>query len=189
MRLLIVYGTTEGQTRKIANYLKEVAEKKGINVTLCDGTCEPEPPLFFNGVIVAGSLHMQRYQSSIEHYIKSYHEKLNAVPSAFLSVSLTAAGDDTDSWAELKEITTSFLSSTQWKPQFVEYVAGALLYTQYDFFKKFIMRLIAKSAGGDTNTSGDYVYTDWKKLEEFLGKFVDEMEQQKDKVAVDDAYL
>jgi len=189
MKLLIVYGTTEGHTRNIAQFLKDEAEKKGINVTLCDASNEPEPPLFFNGVIVCSSIHMQNYQASVSHYIMSYSDKLNVVPSAFCSVSLTAAGDEEKSWEELKTLTTEFLHNTKWAPQFTEYVAGALLYTQYDFFKKYIMRMIAKKAGGDTDTKGDYVYTDWKALSVFVNDFVAEMEKQKDKVSAEEAYL
>jgi len=189
MRLLIVYGTTEGHTRKIAQFLKEEAEKKGINVTLCDASNEPEPPLFFNGVIVCSSLHVHKYQAAIAHYVMSYSDKLNVAPSAFCSVSLTAAGDEEKSWEELKKLTVEFLHHTKWTPQFTEYVAGALLYTQYDFFKKYIMRMIAKKAGGNTDTSGDFVYTDWKSLTLFLTAFVAEMEKQKDKVGIEEAYL
>jgi menaquinone-dependent protoporphyrinogen oxidase len=189
MRLLIVYGTTEGHTRKIAQFLKDEAEKKGINVTLCDASNEPEPPLFFNGVIVCSSIHIQKYQASVAHYVMTYSDKLNAVPLAFCSVSLTAAGDEEKSWEELKKITVEFLHSTKWTPQFTEYVAGALLFTKYDFFKKYIMRMIAKKAGGNTDTSDDYVYTDWKKLSVFANAFVAEMEKQKDKVSVEEVYL
>lgn len=189
MRLLIVYGTTEGHTRKIAQFLKDEAEKKGINVTLCDASNEPEPPLFFNGVIICSSIHMQKYQASVSHYVMSYSDKLNAAPSAFCSVSLTAAGDEEKSWEELKTLTNEFLHHTKWAPQFTEYVAGALLYTKYDFFKKYIMRMIAKKAGGSTDTSDDYVYTDWKKLTEFLNAFATEMVKQKDKVSAEETYL
>jgi menaquinone-dependent protoporphyrinogen oxidase len=52
----------------------------------------------------------------------------------------------------------------------VEQVAGALRYTQYDFFKKFTLRMIAKRAGGSTDTSHDTEYTDWKQVNEILMK-------------------
>jgi menaquinone-dependent protoporphyrinogen oxidase len=52
----------------------------------------------------------------------------------------------------------------------VRLIAGALKYTQYDFFKRYIMRMIAQQAGGDTDTSHDTEYTDW----DDVGRFVDE---------------
>ncbi len=115
---------------------------------------------------------MHNYQSSVFHYIKTNAEALNKTKSGFFSVSLTAAGDDAEAWKELGDITTTFMNDTGWKPLHIEQVAGALLYTKYDFFKKFIMRMIAKRSGGNTDTSGDHEYTDWAKVKAFLEKML-----------------
>ena len=85
---------------------------------------------------------------------------------------MSDAGTDEESWKDLQHITERFLDEVHWKPTMVEQVAGALLYTKYDFFKKFIMRMIAKKAGGATDTSTDVEYTDWVKVNEFLNKFL-----------------
>ena len=42
--------------------------------------------------------------------------------------------------------------------------------------KRLVMRVIAKRAGGDTDTSRDYVYTDWEALERFAGELAEELE-------------
>ena len=42
----------------------------------------------------------------------------------------------------------------------VKHVAGALLYTRYNIFKRWIMKRIVAKAGGDTDVSRDYDYTD-----------------------------
>lgn len=174
MKLLIVYGTTEGQTRKICQFLKEEAEKLHHEVSLCDATEHPfTPSTNFDSIIVAASVHMHKYQSAIKHYVKDHKQMLNKIPSAFLSVSLTAASDDQASWKELEALTEEFLEHTGWKPRHVAQIAGALRYSQYDFFKKFIMRLIAKKEGGNTDTSHDYEYTDWDKLKAFLDKILE----------------
>ena len=44
MKLLIVYGTTEGQTRKIARYMEDVLQDAGHKVTIADVTEEPPAP-------------------------------------------------------------------------------------------------------------------------------------------------
>jgi len=170
MKVLIVYGTTEGQTRKISEFLKEEVQKAGHDVELADATLNPPSPNEFNAVIVAGSLHAGNYQASIQHYVKEHHEKINEIQSIFVSVSLTAATKDQESWGELEEHTEKFLFLTGWHPDHVEQVAGALLYTKYDFFKRFIMRLISKRSGGDADTSRDYEYTDWDQVKEIVKK-------------------
>lgn len=173
MNILIVYGTTEGQTRKIAEFLKEEAIKLQHKVVLCDATQEPANPADFDAVLIAASMHVEKYQTSIYDYVKKHHRALNGIHSAFISVSLTAASDEKESWKELKETTAKFLEFAGWKPRVVEYVAGALRFTEYDYFKKFIMRLIAKRAGHSQDTSRDTEYTDWAKLKDFLKKFID----------------
>jgi menaquinone-dependent protoporphyrinogen oxidase len=174
MKLLIVYGTTEGQTRKICQFLKEEAEKLHHTVDLCDATEHPfTPSTNFDAIIIGASVHMHKYQSAIEHYVKDHLTMLNKIPSAFVSVSLTAASDDEVSWHELEAVTEDFLDHTGWKPGHVTQVAGALRYTKYDFFKKFIVRLIAKKAGRNTDTSQDYEYTDWNKVKGFLKKILE----------------
>lgn len=178
MRLLIVYGTTEGQTAKISSFLKEEAVKLGHQVEICNASNDPPSPQGFDLVLIGGSVHQGKYQSTIRHYVKEHHQSLNQVTSGFFSVSLAAAGTDEEFWEELKEISDDFSEDTGWKPTRVEQVAGALLYSKYDFFKRFIMRLIAKHEGGDTNTSEDYEYTDWSKLKTFLDKML-EMSRQR----------
>lgn len=174
MKLLIVYGTTEGQTRKICQFLKEEAEKLDHIAVLCDATEHPfMPSTNFDAIIIASSVHLQKYQSSITHYVKDHHVILNKIPSAFMSVSLTAASDDQESWKELETLTAEFLNRTGWKPQQVAQIAGALRYSKYDFFKTFIMRMIAKKEGRPTDTTQDYEYTDWDEVRAFLDKVLE----------------
>jgi menaquinone-dependent protoporphyrinogen oxidase len=173
MKVLIVYGTTEGQTRKIAEFLKTNIEKGGHVVALCDATQNPVSPAEYDAVLVGASMHMEKYQTSIADYVHKHNKQLNKMHSAFFSVSLTAAGDDEASWKELKRITDHFLAYTGWKPSLVEYVAGALRFTEYDFFKKYIMRMIAKNAGHPHEGSEDTEYTDWNKLAAFVTAFID----------------
>jgi menaquinone-dependent protoporphyrinogen oxidase len=170
MKVLIIYGSTEGQTRKISHFLKEELMKSGHQVTLADATDKPPLPDGFDLVLIGSSVHMHKYQPAILHYLNKNAAALNKITSGFFSVSMAAAGYDRKSLEELKEMTNAMLEHTGWKPAQVEYVAGALLYTQYDFFKKLVMRLIAKSKGEDTDTSSDHEYTEWSKLKLFLGK-------------------
>ena len=140
---------------------------------MCDASDDPPSPEGFDLVLIGGSVHQSRYQNTIKHYVKEHYQYLNEIKSGFFSVSLAAASNDEESWKELEEITNDFLEDTEWRPTSVEQVAGALLYSKYDFFKRFIMRLIARHEGGNTDTSEDYEYTDWSKLKTFLGKMLE----------------
>jgi menaquinone-dependent protoporphyrinogen oxidase len=168
MKVLIIYGSTEGQTRKIALYLKDEAEKEGHKVSVADATVDPPGPAGFDLVLIGASVHMHKYQSAVIHYVKTHLNILNKIRSGFFSVSMASATADAESLKELGEVTADFQKETSWVPSHIEQVAGALRYTQYDFFKKLIMRLIAKKHKGNTDTSSDHEYTDWYKLKVFL---------------------
>ena len=72
---------------------------------------------------------------------------------------------------DLQAILERFTKETGWQPTITKIVAGALLYTQYGWFKRMAMKWMASRAGGDTDTSRDYVYTDWADLATFAARF------------------
>lgn len=170
MKLMIIYATIEGHTRNICKYLRNEAENMGYTVALFDASVMPPEPDDYDAVIIAGSVHRGKYQAAIKHYAEKYHKELNRKKSVLLSVSLSAAVEDTELWNELKQHTEDFLLATGWEPTFIEHVAGALRYTEYDYLKRLIMRLISKRAGGDTDTSKDYEYTDWNQVKGIIRK-------------------
>lgn len=171
MRVLVLYATTEGQTEKIARFVAGQVATNGHQVEVFN--LNDIQPLLdeYDLVIIGASVHMMKYQAAVKHFVRKNAKTLNDMPTAFLSVSLTAAGGDAEAWAELDKITANFMDITGWRPFMVEQVAGALKYTQYDFFKRWIMRSIAKKEGGAVDTSQDYEYTDWDQLKKFVNAF------------------
>src|ERR1051326_6227393 len=95
MRILIVYGSTEGHTRDLSAFVCNVLQEDGQEVIVRDSAAkEPPPdPNTYDVVFLAASLHVGRYQAALMEFARAHHETLNAMPSAFISVSLSAAGD------------------------------------------------------------------------------------------------
>lgn len=178
MKLLILYGTTEGQTRKIAHFMEAILQNAGHQVTVADSSAEPPAPEGYDAIMVGGSIHMQKYQSAIKHYIKKHVAELSQMPGAFFSVSLAVASDMDDEHLEVQKITADFLEQTGWKPLMTSQIAGALKYTEYDYFKRLIMKMISKKEGGATDTSQDYEYTDWDEVTKFVNEFLERASQK-----------
>ena len=88
--------------------------------------------------------------------------------SACLAVARTPS-DKT--LADLEAVVQRFLKTTGWKPTVIKHVAGALLYTRYNVFKRWLMKRIVAQQGGETDTSKGYDYTDWADLRRFAGEF------------------
>ena len=179
--VLVVYGTTEGQTRKIAEFLASALTALRVDVDLLDSATERAALVqpVYAAAIACGSLHQQKYQASLRHFVKSNKAWLAGIPAAFIAVSLTAVLKDDQSRSELQETAEAFYQETGWTPGITRHVAGALRYSEYDYFKRLIMKLIARQHGGDTITSHDHEYTDWDDLTRFVGEFVAAIPLQK----------
>lgn len=175
MKLLIVYGTTEGQTRKIAAFMADRLQSQEHSVTLADAADLPDDLVVesFEGAIVAASLHMHRYQNAVLHFLKLHRDALSIVPSAFVSVSLAALSGDADDRADLEKCVADFLHETGWEPTVVHHANGALRYTEYDFLRRWMMKFIATRYGGPADTARDYEYTDWDALATFVDGFAE----------------
>ena len=176
MKILIIYGTSEGQTRKIARFMEDVLQDENHKVVIADATEEPPTPDVYDITLIGSSIHMHKYQSSIQHYIAENKDELNKKPSAFFSVCMAVASDIDEEHKEAHTIAEKFLDKTGWKPKEISHIAGALKYTKYDYFKRLIMRMIAKKQGGDTDTSQDHEYTDWNAVKAFVLDFVREVD-------------
>ncbi|MDZ7806444.1 MAG: flavodoxin domain-containing protein [Gracilimonas sp.] len=170
MKLLIIYGTVEGQTRKICERIKNEAKLNGHTVSLNNSTGPNLSPFGFDAIIIASSVHNEKFQDSIEQYAGDYAKVLNNIVGVFVTVSLTAANDEPEGWKELEEITNDLLSRTGWHPTFIEHVAGAIRYSKYNYFKKFIVRNIAGRNGTQIDNSDDHEFTDWEQVNQILKK-------------------
>jgi menaquinone-dependent protoporphyrinogen oxidase len=170
MRVLIAYGTTEGQTARISEYLAEVIRDHGHEAYAVDikGSGAPEPD-DYDAVIVGASIHMGKHEDYVRDFVRENRDALERLPSAFFSVSL-AAHDDTE---EAEGYIEEFVQETGWHPSMVGLFGGALLYTQYGFIKRYVMKRIARHKGSpDTDTSRDYVYTEWDGVKHFVEEFL-----------------
>ena len=174
-KILIAYGTAEGHTARIAQYLSDVIRGAGheawpVNV---ERTSAPGPD-GYDAVIVGASIHMGKHERCVVKYVRENRDTLERLPSAFFSVSLSAGENTDEARKAVGDCIEKFVKQTGWRPNKVGRFAGALLYTQYGFFKRWMMKRIAHSKGSpDTDTSRDYVYTDWHSVKHFAEEFLE----------------
>ena len=173
MKLLIVYGTTEGQTAKVVRHMEKKAIALGWDITAYNAIENPPSPHGFDLVVLAGSVHMGKYQSALVHYATDNAVALTDKPNAFVSVCMAAAHLDDEAQKEVDGWLAAFEEETGWGPQQVEHVAGALKYVEYNWLKKMVMREIARSTGESTDTSQDHEYTDWNRLDTFMKELLE----------------
>ena len=95
----------------------------------------------------------------------------NAIPSAFVSVSLSAAGAD-PSYPGLRDCVERLERDTLWRPGVVHHAVGAMPFSASGFFTKFAIMLIARRHGMLVKTSQGYDLTYYAALEAFIDRFV-----------------
>ena len=173
-RILVLYGTTDGHTAKIAQAVAGTLQTEGCTVTVADAATDVKDitPESYDGVIVAASVQMGHFQRTVERWVKTHAPALDAKPTAFLSVCLGILEPNPKTRLELEAIVNKFLDATQWHPTRRCFVAGATPFTRYNFLKRWIMRRIVAKAGREADTSRDVEYTDWNDLREFTRTFV-----------------
>ena len=170
---LILYGTTDGQTAKVARQLGNQLRSVGALTHVADAAEKPQPaPDIYRVVVVAASVHAGGYQKEVRQWVRRHAAVLAARPTVFVSVCLGVLQHDPKVDRELDAIMQRFFDETGWTPSVRKIVAGALPYTKYNFLKRFVMRRIVQKAHGDIDTTRDYEYTDWNDVAAFAKTLV-----------------
>jgi menaquinone-dependent protoporphyrinogen oxidase len=171
-RILVAYGTGEGQTAKIAERIVRTLRERGHEAHVGDVSAGESPMVEdTDAVLVGASIHVGTHQPAVANFVRDHREELAARPSGFFQVSLSSATDDEERRAEAAEYVDSFIEETGWHPDRIAMFGGALRYSKYGFLKRLLMKRIARDATGDTDTSQDYEYTDWNEVEAFADDF------------------
>jgi menaquinone-dependent protoporphyrinogen oxidase len=167
--ILLVYGTAYGQTARITQRIALVLTDAGHTVTVQRGDLLP-PDLSlgeYNAFFVAASVLFGRHQRYIRSFVRSHVARLNAAPSAFVSVCGAAAGSAPEGAGPPQGYVDKFLRETGWRPWATRSFAGALPYTRYGPFVRWMMRMISRRTGRPTDASRDYDFTDWEAVDRF----------------------
>ena len=177
MKTAILFATREGQTRRIAERIAADLRAEGAIVDVVDLSAASDLALSdYDSVCVASSVHLGRHERAVVEFVKRHRTELERLSAAFVSVSLSEAGveDATrsegarkQSAADVQRMIDDFVKETGWHPARVCPVAGALAYTRYNVLLRFVMKRIARKAGGPTDTRRDHELTDWTAVDRF----------------------
>jgi len=170
--ILILYTSIEGQTARIAAHMAQTLSQLGHGVELLRAEDRHLALQLsrFDGVIVGASIHYGHHPAFFRALLRRHRTELMNLPSAFFSVSLSGGGPGARPIAAQRFLDT-FQREVGWHAQQTASIGGALQYTKYAAWKRVVMRMIVGYAGGDTDTTRDYEYTDWTAVNEFALAF------------------
>lgn len=178
LRTLIIYGTSYGQTAKIAARIQNALVQRGHQLTVVNAADVPNLRLdCFDGIVVGASIIARGHQKVVERFVRANVGLLNATPSAFYSVSASAGSKDTAGREAAERVRDEFLKKLGWQPRLRASIAGAINYTRYNPLLRWYMKRASAKGGGSINTSRDHEYTDWNQVRGFANDFAQLMER------------
>lgn len=170
---LIVYATTDGQTRKIAARIQQIMRANGVEATLVDvHEASDVDPAGFDGLLAGASVRYGRHDSAMARFLDDNRDAIARIPNAFFSVNLIARKPGKRDLAGNKYL-RKFLERLSFKPMHVEIIAGKLDYPSYRYLDRVMIQMIMKMTGGPTDGKSVIEYTDWDQVDEFAGRMAE----------------
>lgn len=173
-RVLVVYGSSYGQTAKIAGFLTEELKSSGHHPELFPVETAPVASELdgYDAILLAASIQRGGYQKNFRKWLRANVGHFSGKCSAFVSVCLgVLQKDDPAVQGAERKFVEGLFAWSGWRPQRWKIAAGALSYSRYNWLLKRFMRSIAKRAGGETDMTRDHEYTDWEELRKFAQDF------------------
>ncbi|HEX6640395.1 MAG TPA: flavodoxin domain-containing protein [Thermoanaerobaculia bacterium] len=175
-KIALVYASRHGHVRAIAERLASIAAIRRVDCAVIDAKHAPANALDgCDAALIAGSVHFGRHAGVLRRFVARKLAWLSSVPTAFVSVSGSAAA--LEGRAKAEEYVDDFIRVTGWDPDLRLSLAGALLYTKYDPITRLLMKFASRTAGRDTDTTRDFVYTNWSEADQFMHEFIDTLER------------
>ncbi len=166
MKSLIIYSSTDGQTKKICEIIKKNSNN---SETIELSSLEDAFNLNINSydqIIIGASIRYGNYKLNLFKFIKDNIKILDKKDNAFFSVNVVARKKEKNT-PDTNPYIKKFLKKTNWKPKKIAVFAGKVDYPSYNFFNKLIIKFIMFLTKGPTDTSQSYEFTDWEKIKEF----------------------
>tara|TARA_B110000116_G_scaffold109619_1_gene95064 strand:+ start:2719 stop:3237 length:519 start_codon:yes stop_codon:yes gene_type:complete len=165
-KILIIYSTTDGQTKAICERIKKVSKNIEKIKIISLNKINEENLNLYEQIIIGASIRYGKHNSKIYSFIELNKKILKSKKSAFFSVNVVARKPEKNS-PDTNPYMKNFLKKTDWRPDRLAVFAGKVDYPNYSFFNKLVIRFIMYLTKGPTDTSKSYEFTDWKKVEEF----------------------
>ena len=175
---LVVYGTGEGQTAKVADRIADVLSRRDHEPSTIDVT-EIGPDLdldAFDAVLVGASIHAGHHQKTVREFARAHREVLVTKPTGFFQVSGSSGEGTEEGDAEAVGYLDAFLEAPNWRPDRIGLFGGAFRFSEYGFLMRALVKWMARRKDPDLDTSQDVEFTDWDEVEAFatvVAAFVD----------------
>ena len=165
-KTLIIYSTTDGQTKRICDRIVKFSKRKS-EITLCGIENALEIDLSqYRKVVIGASIRYGKHNPLVYEFVKVNRDKLEKKSTAFFTVNVVARKQEKNQ-PDTNPYMKKFLALSGWQPDKLAVFAGRIDYPKYRFLDRLIIRFIMLITKGPTDTSQTYEFTDWNKVANF----------------------
>ena len=166
MEDLIIYSSTDGQTKRICETIKDhLALNDRIKIVSLNEINKINLEKI-KKIIIGASIRYGRHNRKVQDFVIKNKHILVTKKTAFFSVNVVARKEE-KSTPETNPYVKKFLAKTKWKPDKVAVFGGKVDYPNYNFINKNVIRFIMMITNGPTNTDNSYEFTNWEMVKKF----------------------
>ena len=163
---LIIFSTTDGHTKKICERISKFLNNGKLTKIVSLNEATKLNLSEFQRIIIGASIRYGKHSKELYKFIELNKKILDQNQNVFFSVNVVARKLEKNT-PETNPYIKKFLKVSKWQPKKLGVFAGKVDYPNYNFFDKYIIKLIMFITGGPTDTSQSYEFTDWLKVENF----------------------
>ena len=165
-KILILYSTVDGQTRRICEALTEIIGGAGHDVALSALTGDESLNLKkYDLVVIGASVRYGHHRKAVRQFIDANAGVLAKKRGALFSVNLVARNPDKRQ-PDTNPYLVKLLRQIAWVPNYLCVFAGRLDYSKCGFWDRLIIKLIMKITHGPTDVTA-IEFTDWDSVCDF----------------------
>ena len=164
----VFYATIDGHTRRLAECISETIREEGLTsnpIEIGSAKAEQFDWSRARAVFVGAPIHFGKHPQSAALFVQRHLEALGAKPSGFFSVSLGCGFGTAPEVEAARAQSRAFMKDAGWRPDLTACFGGMLAYRRYGFLKRMMMRRMARKAGGPTDITRNYDFTDWRDVQ------------------------
>lgn len=174
--ILIIYSSTDGQTRKISEYIgKILGKERSIKIISIEDVSKIDITSF-NNFIIGASIRYGSHGKKIINFIRNNNKYLENKYTSFFSVNAVARKPQKNSPSTNPYI-KKFFDKTNWKPSRAQVFAGKIDYPSYRFFDKIIIRFIMLITNGPIDVHTSHDFTNWNDVKSYAMKIIRDTEK------------
>lgn len=166
--ILLLYSSRFGHCQRVATRLSEHLQALGHNCLIQNLETMPQNEASYAqehlgkyaAIVVVASIRYGFFHSKVGQFVQNNLSTLRNTLDVFVPITLIARKPEKRSVAT-NVYARKFLAKTGWNPKIISFIAGELLYPTYNFFDRFMIKLIMRMSKGDLDTSRSYDYTNW----------------------------